>query len=279
MKIQKILNNNFVIVNDGENKIYGGKGIGFGKKVGDSIDLSLVNQKFAIADDSEMNKVTKYLEEIDDELIQMGYDIVQLAKIKTGNQLNESVVFAIADHLNSSIERAKADITIPNYMLWEIKKFYQVEFEIGEYANQLVFEKFGIKLPDDEAGFVATHIIDAQLENSNIDQVYKTAELIKGIASVVKYHFNVEFDEDSIYYYRFITHLKFFGQRLFNDYTFKDTNDDRLYDMIKKSYINSFACVEKISVLLSSKYSYTLSKEEIIYLTIHIENVIYKSKK
>ena len=34
------------------------------------------------------------------------------------------------------------------------------------------------------------------------------------IENIVRYRFKIEFNEESDYYYRFITHLKFFAQRL-----------------------------------------------------------------
>lgn len=279
MKIKKVLNNNFVVIDDNGDKIYGGKGLGFGKKPGDFVDQDKVNQKFVISHDEDIERISAYLDVLNNDLIQIGLDILELAKLKCGCDFNSTVAISIADHISSSIDRYNEGIIIPNYMLWEIKKFYTVEYEIGLYAIDMVSQILNIKLPEDEAGFIATHIIDAQLENSNLDQIYKTADLIKEISKVVKYHFNVEFDNDSIYYYRFVTHLKFFAQRLFNDYTFNDDEDSRLYDIIQVSYVNSFTCSQKISELLEQNYSYSLSKEEMVYLTIHIENVIYKSKK
>ncbi|WOO89353.1 PRD domain-containing protein [Mollicutes bacterium LVI A0078] len=281
MKIHKVLNNNFVIIKseDGREQIVGGKGIAFGKRSGDQLDSNAINKTFVIPDSKGLDGIKKYLEVIDVEYFQIAINIVEYAKFKTGKTINESICLAIADHLNSSVTRMKNGTPIPNYMLWELKKFYTAEFEVGMYGLKLIEEELEIKLSEDEAGFIATHIIDSELEQSNIEQVYKTTKLIKGISNIVKYYFNVNFDTESIYYYRFITHLKFFANRLFNDYMLTNDDDTALYDMIQKSYVNSFGCVEKIEQHLLNDYSYSLSKEEKIYLTIHIENVIYKSKK
>ena len=35
-------------------------------------------------------------------------------------------------------------------------------------------------------------------------------KLVKEITNIVKYQMGLDFDEESVYYYRFITHLKFF---------------------------------------------------------------------
>ncbi len=281
MEIHKVLNNNFVIaVNEfNEEIIVGGKGIAFGKRKGDVIDSEIVNKTFVVPVSINNHKVLKYVESIPHEFFEIAISVVSLAKVKTEKEINDSVCLTIADHMHSSVLRYQKGITIPNYMLWEVKKFYATEYEVGLFALNLIEKKFGIKLPVDESGFIALHVIDAQLENSNIEQVHNTANLIKDVCNIVKYYFNVDFDDDSIYYYRFITHLKFFASRLFNDYLFTNNEDEMLYEMIKKSYINSFNCTLKIGEYISHKYNYVLSKEEIVYLTIHIENVIYKSKK
>lgn len=281
MKINKVLNNNFVIVLDENNqeRIVGGKGIAFGKRPGDQIDHQVVNKTFVVPRVEDDREIQKYVEALPIECFEIAINIIEIAKIKTGKTISESSSLAIADHINSSIERFKQDISVPNYMLWELKKFYTTEYEVGLYGLDLIEQQFGIRLSEDEAGFIATHVIDGELENSNIDQVYKTATLIKDISNIVKYYFNVNFDTDSIYYYRFITHLKFFASRLFNDLMMNQNDDNLLYEMIQKSYINSFNCTLKIAEYLQKKYAYSLSKEEKVYLTIHIENVIYKSNK
>lgn len=281
MKIHKVLNNNFVIIldSDGKEQIIGGKGIAFGKRSGDCVNDEIINKTFVIPNEGSRDITQKFIDALPIEAFEIASNVVDYAKIKTAKRINEGVALAIADHIYSSCARFEAGTSIPNYLLWELKKFYRTEFEVGLYALDLIEIEFGVRLPEDEAGFIATHIIDSELEHSNLEQVYKTASLIKDISSIVKYYFNVDFDSDSIYYYRFITHLKFFAGRLFNDYMFNQNEDDRLYEMIQKSYINSFNCALKIGDYLNNNYSYTLSKEETIYLTIHIENVIYKVSK
>ena len=40
------------------------------------------------------------------------------------------------------------------------------------------------------------------------------ARIVDRIESIVKDYYHTEFDDESLDYYRFITHLKFFAQRL-----------------------------------------------------------------
>lgn len=53
--------------------------------------------------------------------------------------------------------------------------------------------------------------------------------------------------------------------------------DNELYNMISKKYTNSFKCVDKIGELLIKKYHYELTQEDQLYLTVHIQRIIYNN--
>ena len=111
-----------------------------------------------------------------------------------------------------------------------------------------------------------------------MQNMYAITKVMQEISNIVKYKFQIEFDENSVYYYRFITHLKFFAQRLISGKTFEDMDDSSLLDMVKTKYKNAYYCVNEISNFIYRKYKYELSDEEKLYLTIHIERVVYKTK-
>ncbi|MFR3372469.1 MAG: PRD domain-containing protein [Clostridioides difficile] len=96
------------------------------------------------------------------------------------------------------------------------------------------------------------------------------------ILNIVKYNFNIEFDEESLSYYRFITHLKFFAQRLFNNKIIVEDNDNELYEIVKEKYKEAYKCVNKIRKYILKDYNYDLTKEEMLYLIIHIEKLVNK---
>lgn len=47
--------------------------------------------------------------------------------------------------------------------------------------------------------------------------------------------------------------------------------------MVKVRYKNAYQCVNQIEKFIENKYDYRLSNEEKLYLTIHIERVVYKT--
>lgn len=80
-------------------------------------------------------------------------------------------------------------------------------------ALGIIEKKTGVLLPNDEAGFIALHIVNGQLDE-DVHDMYEITKIMQEIENIVRYRFKIEFNEESAYYYCFITHLKFFAQRL-----------------------------------------------------------------
>lgn len=164
------------------------------------------------------------------------------------------------------------------YCLWDIKKFYKDEFEIGKHGLEMIKEKLNVQLNEDEAGFIALHIVNAEMDEK-LETIYEVTKVMQEILNIVKYFFHIDFDEDSVYFYRFITHLKFFAHRLITKSSYQDEQSDDLLDLIKIKYKNAYACCLKIKQFLKTNYAYDLSQEETLYLTIHIARVVYKNER
>ena len=72
---------------------------------------------------------------------------------------------------------------------------------------------------------MAQHIVNAQLDDDMSDIVNVT-RIMQDILNIIKYSYNRDFNEESVYYYRFVTHLKFFAQRILNRLTYEDDDED-----------------------------------------------------
>lgn len=279
MVIKRLLNNNVVITVDsnGEEIIVMGKGIGYQKSKGDAIDEEKINKIFRISNKDVSNKLQELLNNIPIQFINLSNEIIEYAQDKLKKKLNESIYISLSDHIYTAVKRIKNDVTVKNALLWEIKRFYKDEFEIGIKALDMIEEKTKIRFPDDEAGFIAFHIVNAQ-SNHEQPMVEGITKLIQEILTIVRIHFRIEFKEESVFYYRFITHLKFFSQRLFQHNTYNGDSDDDLLEVIKCKYSEAFECIFKIKTFIKKKYDYDLTSDEMIYLTIHVEKVIQDAR-
>lgn len=280
MIIKRILTNNAVVIDDEnqQEKIVCGKGIAFKKRPGMEIDEMSINQTFILEGGGEYSRFEQLLKDVPLEYLELSSEIINMAKLEFAKKFKDNVIITLSDHLYVAIKRCREGMTISNPLLRDIKNFYEIEYDIGLRALELIKNKFHIQLPDDEAGFIALHIVNVELDEDNMDHIFQVTKVIQEIMTIVKYHFHAEFDTSNVYYYRFITHLKFFALRLLKDNQFNEDEENELLDVVKDKYCTSYECVLKIKDFLEKKYNYTLQEDEIVYLTIHVHRVVHKTK-
>ncbi|WP_462411497.1 BglG family transcription antiterminator LicT [Neobacillus sp. Marseille-QA0830] len=273
MKVAKVINNNIISVINEQNKelMIMGRGIGFQVKPGEPVNKEKIEKIFTLDSKEVSEKYKTLLREVPIEVMEICEEIIRYSKTEYQKKLNDIIYVALTDHINFAIQRKEEGYEIKNALLWETKKLYKDEFSIGLEAIKRIKEKLGIELPEDEAGFIALHILNAEL-NDDASNIMTITKVIQEILTIVKYHFKIDFDEESLNYFRFITHLKFFAQRMLN-HTSIENKDDYLFDIVKEKHPNAFSCSTKIAEYLQKQYQYVLTKEEMLYLTIHIERV------
>ncbi|PYH27996.1 hypothetical protein US8_00619 [Bacillus altitudinis] len=272
--ISKVINNNVVSAYDDEQHelVIMGRGIAFQKKSGDPIDEERIEKVFSIQNKDISEKFKTLLYDIPIEYMQVCEAIIDHARTTLNKNLNDSIYVTLTDHITFAIERHQKGMDIKNALLWEIKRLYKEEFMCGVEAIRIIQDKLNIHLPEDEAGFIAMHIVNAEL-NEEMPNVIQITKLIQDILNIVKYHFQIDLDEESLNYFRFVTHLKFFGQRLFNE-TQMENQNEFLYEVVKEKNTAAFQCAEKINDYVQKEYNRSLIEDEMLYLTLHIDRVI-----
>ncbi|WP_017347616.1 BglG family transcription antiterminator LicT [Pantoea sp. A4] len=273
MKIAKILNNNVVVILDPQQKeqVVMGRGLAFQKRVGDELDPQLIEKTFTLQNHALTQRLSELLAEIPLEVITTCELIIDRARQQLGNKLHESVSVALCDHCHFALERHKQQLPIRNVLLWEIKTLYPAEYQLGLEGLDLIEKRVGIRLPEDEAGFIALHLVNAQLE-SNMSDVSHITQFMQEILHIVKYRLALDYRLESLSYNRFVSHLKFFAQRMLGKRGV-DSDDQSLHDVVRDRYPLAYACSVKIDQHIQQKYAYALSGEERMFLTIHIERV------
>lgn len=273
MIIHKIINNNIVSSLD-QNKneiILMGRGIAFQKAKGDEVLETSIEKQFYLKNDKTTDRFLELIKDIPVDIINVTDEVIAYAKVHSKRELNDGIYITLMDHINYAVERYLQGITTKNALLWEIKQFYKDELEIAMEALNIINQKLMVNLSEDEAGFIALHIVNAQL-GGDMEEVAKITKFIHEILNIVRYHFKITLDEESLDYYRFVTHLKFFARRLFNDS--KETKDDVvLFEIIIQRYPDAYACVEMIEKHIKKVYQQTLSISERLYLTMHIARI------
>ena len=272
MKIAKILNNNVVVVQDerGREQVVMGRGLAFQKRVGEALDTALVEKVFALQSDELVRRLGELLSQIPLEVMTTCDRIIGLAVQRLG-KLQESLYITLTDHCYFAIERQKNGLAIKNVLLWDIKRLYPKEFELGQEARAIIARRLNVELEEDEAGFIALHLVTAQL-NSEMPEVMHVTRVMQEILQLVKYQLQLNYDEESLSYQRFVTHLKFFAQRMLTRTVVED-DDVSLHSAVKDNYAKAWKCAETVATHLQKQYQRSLTTEEIMFLAIHIERV------
>lgn len=272
-KITKLINNNIVcsVDADGNEIILRGLGIGFGKKVHDEIAEEKVEKIYRISNSATANKLQELLAEIPLEYISVSTEIIEYAKKILDKNLNDNVYITLTDHISFAIERKDKKLEYRNVLLSEIKTFYEEEYQIGVHALEIIKDRLGVELSYDEAGFIALHIVNSELDTS-MGNMVKITELIQSITELVNTYYGKNIDEESLHYKRFVTHLKFFGQRLFTNRVAEETDTD-FQDIVKDRYEKEYQCAEQIAALVKKKFDKKVTDEELMFLTIHLRRL------
>lgn len=274
MKIDKVYNNNVVLAkgDEGEEIIVMGRGLGFQKKSGDEIDTSLVEKTFVMQDSTATNELTRVYIDLSPLETEVVLDITKHGQEVLKTTFDTPFYIALADHLHYTLQRSRENLIIQNPLSWEIRKFFPKEYQLGRDALKIVFEKLGIILPEDEVSSIALHFINAQKDSGLVEQSYQISKIVTDILGIVRLFYGKIADEDSVSYNRFITHTQYFAQRVVNGVV-QGKNDTFLYEQVKLNYPDAFSCSEKIKNYIESSYDFPMSRDEQVYITIHIQRL------
>ncbi|MGE0973276.1 BglG family transcription antiterminator LicT (plasmid) [Klebsiella sp. WOUb02] len=273
MIVGKILSNNAVLLTNAKHEevVAIGRGIGFGKKPGDSVDASDIENQFVKKSEGLADVFSQLLAEIPPAHLAITQRIINLAQQRLAITVQDTLFLALSDHINFAIQRQTNGLVIKNFLLWDIKRFYAEEFAVGLEALGLIEQALSISLPQDEAGFIALHLANAK-NNSDMQSTMHSATIIKDVLSILQYDLKLIYDEESLDYQRFVTHLKFFALRLLNRKNVTH-GDDSIYQGITEMMPTAWACAKKICHYVDKNYGCQLTTDEVMFLTIHINRL------
>ncbi|WP_018753148.1 glucose PTS transporter transcription antiterminator GlcT [Paenibacillus sanguinis] len=272
LSVAKVLNNNVIIARHPEHGevVVIGKGIGFNRKTGDSIPLDAVEKLFILTSQQEQEQYKQLVPQVDEQLIETIGEIIMYISGKTDVQLNEHIHIALTDHLAFAIKRAEQDIAFHNPFLFETKEIYPLEFELAEYAIDLIHRKMGVDLGEDEVGFVALHINSA-MTNRHISEVRGHAQLIADLVKVIEEELHFSILRDSLDYSRLLTHLRFAIERVRRGEQVSEV--DKLASLLKKEYPSLYLLAEKLTLIMEQRLNMPVYQAEVSYLTMHLHRV------
>ncbi len=275
-KVKKIFNTNVVLINDekGLEKIFVGRGISFGKKKGDVISASRAEKIFIIDSPEVKERFIQLTQEVPLNHLELVTKIVKEAEKELNCTFDDALYLGLADHISYAVNRYRKGEIITNALLFEIQKFYPKEYAAALNSLKIIFYEEQIQLSKDEAGFIALHFVNGEQNNSqNKSDAIMTVDILNKVSLIVEDCFGIQLEEKSFNYIRFITHLKFFIQRVSNDQIGENILPD-LFQQVVESYPKAAKCADVIIEYLKEKLQCAIYPEERVYLILHLQRLI-----
>lgn len=278
--VKKIYNNNIILAEDNKMSevILLGKGIAFQKQTGDFVDDDKIDKKFIFESPETYSKYIALLKEVPLNQVDLANKIIEQAQEELKVKFHDSIYIGLTDHISYTISRYKSGLLLKNALLWEIKNYYPKEYKAAENSLNLIRYYENLQLSEDEVGFLALHFINAQQGGEEIEKTMAVAEIEHDVLNIVKYHYQIDLNENTVNYNRFITHIRFFARRLLKE-EILTSDDNFLFEQIKNKMPKAKECADKVKDYFIKKYKITMSQEEMIYFMLHINRVAERERK
>lgn len=268
MKVIRKINNNVALCLDsrGNEVVAFGKGIGF-KKPPYELELNQIQRTYWGIDKTYISMI----EDIPPEILEISDQIVNYARSRLNYSISSNIVFTLADHITFAIQRQKENIKVRLPIMQDVRYLFEAEMDIGRYALGVIRKKLKVYFDDDEAVYIALHIINAEAAGQS--QKFKLdEEIIQEIVEQIETHFQIRVDKEGFSYSRFVSHMHYLLKRGKNRELLKG-GDLRMYESMAKEYPDIYACMLHIRKYLEQTVSWEMTEEECLYLMLHINRL------
>ncbi len=269
-RVEKVLNHNALIgILEGTTQEYliMGKGIGFGKHISENIDVREEDMIYSLKESTERGDKKELATSIDPVYLEIANELLDGAE-KAFNTIDRDVMLPLADHIEYAVKRSKNNEQLRNPLTDDIRVLFRSEFKVAEAAREIIGERLGVNLTDDEIGYIALHIHSSIMDQA-VSQAMQMAEAVRECVSLVEKETGKKIDTTSLSYNRLLNHIRYMIARTMNGEVIKlDMND-----YINASAANSFKMAIKICGELSTSLGKKIHDAEIGYLAMHIERV------
>lgn len=272
----KSFNNNVLLCienSSGKEYILVGKGIGFKISSGESFsDIDKIEKKFVIDEDRQENLKELY-NTIKPSYIGVVTEALSTLDINIEWNLNHKSHMALLDHIVFAIERYYENIFLENQFRSELKALYEYEWSQSKKIIDFINKALEIQLTEDEIAFVTMHI-NGILNKTKVVDSAKQAVIIKEAMDFLEQELDIDIDKDSLYYNRLIIHLRLAINRVIKGIS----EQNMLIDHIKEKLNRSYEISSMLSNYLKYNYDINLNDDEVGFITLHIDRLLYKTK-
>ena len=270
MKLLRKINNNAAVAQDkrGREMVVLGRGVGFHPMPYELTDLSVVYRTFYDVDP----QYYEMLSSLPEEALMAAADIAEQAEIALQAELNPNLPFTLADHIAFAQEREKQGIRLARPLHYDVQHLYPREYELGLQAMETVRLRTGTALPRAEAVNIALHIVNAELEGSDLSSTLAAVEVLDEVTVLVERELGIALDRESYNYARFAMHIQFLVRRLSSGKVMEQGSGKMLSEL-SAEYPATYRCAQAVAKEIEQRHGWHCSSDEVLYLMLHIYRV------
>lgn len=269
-RASKILNHNAVLAVSSEDRqeyLILGKGVGFGKKVTQSVDAGEHGAVYSLQKTTKRGDAKALVQSISPEFLEIADLVLQEARKEFG-EINNDILFPMADHLEFAVKRIRNHEAISNPLTADIRLLFYAEYKVALCIVPILRNRMGVQMNEDEVGYIALHVHTA-IEKEEVSQAMLMAEAVRMCVSFVEEETGKKMDVMSLSYNRLMNHIRYMIARASAGEELKVN----MNDYIKIKFPEAFQLSEVICRRIEKELKCSLRDVEIGYLAMHIERV------
>lgn len=280
LEVRQIYNNNSALVRIGVGKeaVVHGKGIGFGKRRGDTIDSKIATKILYLGDDHIKGEFSSLLKDIPIDIVVTVFSIIDHARAKYHLKLLNYIYVTLSDHVFQMYKKLISG-QYKVSVVPDISEQYPIEYQAANDALRLINRNLSVYFPKNEIKNLALHFINAQgeeaISESKDNLIISVNEVVQTIFAKHDISRNIN---NRNYFDRLMIHLQYLIERVQDGVLDSQELSPEIRRDFHKKYPNSFAIADEISRNLEVKLKFNLNENERLYFIIHIQRLIRENE-
>lgn len=274
-RVRKALNHNTLIaisMDNNQEYLLIGKGIGFGKKVSERFEIpeNIECSIYSLQEQTERGKAMELVKGIDPIYLEIAGKVLTKSEEVFG-KIDRRILFPMADHIAFAVQRIRANEQISNPLTDDIRALFHMEYKTAECVKDILWEMLQIEIDEHEIGYIALHIHSA-IEDENVALSMQIAMAVRECIRMIEEETGQTIDVMSLSYNRLMNHIRYMVARSIKGEKLKLNMNDYMSIKFPKSYAMAVAVCKQLEVQLHQNSP--LDEVEIGYLAMHIERVV-----
>ena len=274
-RVRKALNHNTLIAISMENNqeyLLIGKGIGFGKKVSERFEIpeTIDCTVYSLQEQTERGKAMELIKGIEPVYLEVAGKVLAKSEEVFG-KIDKRILFPMADHIAFAVQRIRANEQISNPLTDDIRALFHMEYKTAECVKDILWEMLQIEIDEHEIGYIALHIHSA-IEDENVALSMQIAMAVRECIRMIEEETGQTIDVMSLSYNRLMNHIRYMVARSIKGEKLKLNMNDYMSVKFPKSFWMATEVCKQLEKQLHRNSP--LDEVEIGYLAMHIERVL-----